>query len=126
MMEKIRINVGGIVHLTTQETLNKFPETRLGRLKPNNSNYDEDAKEYYFDRNAPFFYYVLEFYRTGHLHIPRDMCSVMVRAEMAFWGLEQNDVADCCIDHCEQYEMEQEHVKVLQIWFFVLVFWDIF
>ena len=112
-MTRIRLNVGGMTYVTTQETLNTYPDSRLGRLTPTDPSYDGGANEYYFDRNALFFHYALEYYRTGHLHIPRDMCSAMVRAEMAFWELEKDNVADCCIDHYDQHELDEENIKVL-------------
>ncbi|KAJ8360664.1 hypothetical protein SKAU_G00171890, partial [Synaphobranchus kaupii] len=71
--EKIVINVGGVRHETYKSSLKTFPGTRLALLAE--SVPDDDAEpgslsEFFFDRHPGMFTYVLNYYRTGHLHFP--------------------------------------------------------
>uniref|UniRef100_A0A0R3QWC9 BTB_2 domain-containing protein n=1 Tax=Brugia timori TaxID=42155 RepID=A0A0R3QWC9_9BILA len=86
------LNVGGMKHKTCQATMKKIPATRLSRLTLSVTNFDPLLNEYFFDRllgcfffsillfNQMFFYiYLLEvsilnYYRTGKLHYPIDVC----------------------------------------------------
>ena len=35
-------------------------------------------------------------YRTGKLHYPTDVCGPLFEEELAFWGLDSNQVEPCC------------------------------
>jgi hypothetical protein len=76
MMEDNRIilNVGGTRHETCSTTLRKIPATRLSRLTPQLANYDPILNEYFFDRHPGVFSMILNYYRTGKLHYPVDVC----------------------------------------------------
>jgi len=63
---KVIINVGGVRHTTRLSTLEKIPGTRLAilaKLKEQDDSWDEEDKEYFFDRNPDAFLSVLEYYR---------------------------------------------------------------
>lgn len=34
--------------------------------------------------------------RTGKLHYPTDVCGPLFEEELAFWGLDSNQVEPCC------------------------------
>ncbi|CAG8502614.1 10289_t:CDS:2 [Ambispora leptoticha] len=70
--ERIVLNVGGIKYETFKSTLISQPNTLLGRLFKENSIKPSKENEYFFDRNGRAFHYVLEYYRTGSIHIPRE------------------------------------------------------
>lgn len=42
-----------------------------------------------------FFLFFLDF-RTGKLHYPTDVCGPLFEEELAFWGLDSNQVEPCC------------------------------
>ena len=71
------------------------------------------AESVYFDRS---FNSILNFYRTGKLHVNEEMCVLTFRGDLEFWGLKDTLMESCCRD---KYEADLLHV--LQV-FFVLSF----
>jgi len=39
---------------------------------------------------------VLNYYRTGKLHYPTDVCGPLFEEELEWWGLDSNQVEPCC------------------------------
>ncbi|CAF1022588.1 unnamed protein product [Didymodactylos carnosus] len=93
---RVILNVGGIRHETYKATLKKIPATRLSRLTEALSNYDPVLNEYYFDRHPGVFAQILNYYRTGKLHYPTDVCGPLFETELEYWGLDANQVEPCC------------------------------
>ena len=89
---RVTLNVGGIRHETYKTTLKKIPATRLSRLTEALANYDPVLNEYYFDRHPGVFAQILNYYRTGKLHYPTDVCGPLFEEELEFWGLDANQV----------------------------------
>lgn len=90
---RVILNVGGIRHETYKATLKKIPATRLSRLTEALANYDPVLNEYYFDRHPQVFAQILNYYRTGKLHYPTDVCGPLFEEELEFWGLDANQVS---------------------------------
>ena len=82
--------------LTDKATLKKIPATRLSRLTEALSNYDSVLNEFYFDRHPGVFAQILNYYRTGKLHYPTDVCGPLFETELEYWGLDANQVEPCC------------------------------
>ncbi|XP_052120888.1 potassium voltage-gated channel protein Shaw-like isoform X1 [Frankliniella occidentalis] len=93
---RIILNVGGIRYETYRTTLKKIPATRLSRLTEALANYDPILNEYFFDRHPGVFAQVLNYYRTGKLHYPTNVCGPLFEEELEFWGLDSNQVEPCC------------------------------
>uniref|UniRef100_A0A914WS89 Uncharacterized protein n=1 Tax=Plectus sambesii TaxID=2011161 RepID=A0A914WS89_9BILA len=55
-----------------------------------------DSGEYYFERTSKAFDPIIDFYMTGNLHKPSDMCPDRFREELLFWGLVKEEMAPCC------------------------------
>ena len=91
-MGKIVINVSGHLFVTTNDTLLKFPETKLGRL----ASESEDVQEHFFDADEDVFKEVLRYHRTGELHAPRNMCFETFCKELKFWNLDKEEIKFCC------------------------------
>ena len=106
--KKVTINVAGTHFLVLQSTLKKYPGTKLSALDPSDASYDDENGEYYFDRNPQMFAYILDFYRSGDLHIPSNVCGPYIRTELRFWGLEEGDISPCCLKVLNQYDDEIE------------------
>ncbi|KAG9306983.1 hypothetical protein G9A89_000897 [Geosiphon pyriformis] len=70
--ERIILNVGGVKYETLRSTLTSQPHTLLGKLFKENTIKPTKGNEYFFDRNGRAFHYVLEYYRTGRITLPRD------------------------------------------------------
>lgn len=90
--DRVILNVGGVRHETYKSTLKKIPATRLSRLTEALANYDPILNEYFYDRHPGVFAQVLNYYRTGKLHYPTDVCGPLFEEELEFWGLDSNQV----------------------------------
>ncbi|CAL1547659.1 unnamed protein product, partial [Lymnaea stagnalis] len=53
-------------------------------------------KEYFFDRDPEIFHCVLNYFRTGELHLPTSVCGPVVKSELEFWGVDEVDIEECC------------------------------
>ncbi|OCT87455.1 potassium voltage-gated channel subfamily C member 2 isoform X3 [Xenopus laevis] len=108
--ERIILNVGGTRHETYRSTLKTVPGTRLALLACDSQsdqgleqvpvlgsfNVPSRGNEFFFDRHPGVFAYVLNYYRTGKLHCPADVCGPLFEEELAFWGIDETDVEPCC------------------------------
>lgn len=74
--------------------MKKIPATRLSRLTEALANYDPMMGEYFFDRHPGVFGQILNYYRTGKLHYPTDVCGPLFEEELEFWGLDANQVSE--------------------------------
>ncbi|XP_065357685.1 potassium voltage-gated channel protein Shaw isoform X4 [Calliphora vicina] len=110
---RVVLNVGGIRHETYKATLKKIPATRLSKLTEALANYDPLLNEYFFDRHPGVFAQVLNYYRTGKLHYPTDVCGPLFEEELEFWGLDSNQVEPCCWMTYTQHRDTQETLAVL-------------
>lgn len=109
---RIIINVGGFRHETNISTLQNIPDTRLAWIAENYASSDEDgAKEYFFDRHPTAFAQVLNFYRTGKLHCPTEMCGPMYEEELSFWGIDEKQMEPCCWGKYTQHREAEENLK---------------
>lgn len=66
--DRVYLNVGGTLYVISRYSLLRYPYTRLGKLAQNKK------RELYFDRNPKLMSYILDLYRTGELHVPRNCC----------------------------------------------------
>lgn len=105
--EKLSINVSGRRFETWRNTLEKFPETLLGSNEKEFF-YDDDAKEYFFDRDPDIFRHILTFYRTGKLHFPRHECMVAYDEELSFFGIMPDLISDCCYEEYKDKKRENQ------------------
>jgi|SRR6218665_484960 len=123
---RVVLNVGGIRHETYKATLKKIPATRLSRLTDALANYDPVLNEYFFDRHPGVFAQILNYYRTGKLHYPTDVCGPLFEEELEFWGLDSNQVIAVLYGittyisgHCSTLWYYHLHLRSLQ-YFMVL------
>jgi len=110
---RVILNCGGIRHETYKTTLKKIPATRLSRLTEALANYDPLLNEYFFDRHPGVFAQILNYYRTGKLHYPTDVCGPLFEEELEYWGLDSNQVEPCCWMTYTQHRDTQETLAVL-------------
>ncbi|KAL8624085.1 hypothetical protein ACOMHN_019507 [Nucella lapillus] len=97
--KRIIINVGGVRYETFKSTLKSIPDTRLSWLaeaQGHNPDYDPATGEYFFDRHPAVFNMILNYYRTGKLHAPTDVCGPLFEEELAFWGIDEKQIEPCC------------------------------
>ncbi|XP_053364145.1 potassium voltage-gated channel subfamily C member 2 [Clarias gariepinus] len=138
--ERIILNVGGTRHETYRTTLRTLPGTRLALLASipsaalcgSGSGSDAESalldhhhhhqnqqvcigNEYFFDRHPGVFAYVLNYYRTGKLHCPADVCGPLFEEELAFWGIDETDVEPCCWMTYRQHRDAEEALDVFDM-----------
>ncbi|KAL7064964.1 hypothetical protein AAHC03_04906 [Spirometra sp. Aus1] len=111
---RVILNVGGIRHETYKATLKKIPATRLSRLTEALANYDPILNEYFFDRHPGVFAQILNYYRTGKLHYPTDVCGPLFEEELEFWGLDSNQVEPCCWMTYTRHRETQDTLQTLE------------
>ncbi|KAH3843266.1 hypothetical protein DPMN_116778 [Dreissena polymorpha] len=104
----VNLNVGGKTFLTTKATLISVPDTRLSILSKNSKEYVPELGVYFFDRNPDTFNFVLDFYRTGELHLPKHVCGATIRNELEYWQIASMSIADCCVASLFKFEDELE------------------
>lgn len=128
--ERIILNVGGTRHETYRTTLRTLPGTRLALLAsdsdiesvldhlqqvPGFIEYNPRNNEYFFDRHPGVFAYVLNYYRTGKLHCPADVCGPLFEEELSFWGIDETDVEPCCWMTYRQHRDAEEALDVFEM-----------
>ncbi|CAL8243259.1 unnamed protein product [Lota lota] len=109
---RVVINVGGIRHQTYRSTLRTLPDTRLAWLAEPDAqdhfDYDAKSNEFFFDRHPGVFAHILNYYRTGKLHCPADVCGPLYEEELGFWGIDETDVEPCCWMTYRQHREAEE------------------
>ncbi|KAG7494783.1 potassium voltage-gated channel subfamily D member 3-like [Solea senegalensis] len=109
--ELIVLNVSGRRFQTWRTTLDRYPDTLLGSTEKDFF-YNEETKEYFFDRDPDAFRSILNFYRTGKLHYPRHECISAYDEELTFFGIIPEIIGDCCYE--EYKDRKRENLERLQ------------
>ncbi|XP_029017860.1 potassium voltage-gated channel subfamily D member 2 isoform X2 [Betta splendens] len=107
----IVLNVSGTKFQTWRDTLERYPDTLLGSTE-RDFFFHEESNEYFFDRDPDIFRHVLNFYRTGKLHYPRQECICAYDEELAFFGIIPEIIGDCCYeDYKDRRRENQERLQ---------------
>ena len=107
-------------------TLSRLPNTRLGHLAklrkatlPSTrpmaydevmrfcDDYDLSTGEYFFDRHPRSFTSIINFYRTGKLHLVDDICVISFHDDLIYWGIDEYYLELCCQN---KYHQRKDHV----------------
>lgn len=106
---RLVLNVGGARHevlwATIEGRATSWGGGRLGRLRKCRSHedlmalcddFDLDSMEFYFDRHPVCFAVVLNYYRTGKLHLVDDLCVMALAQELRYWEVDELCLETCC------------------------------
>lgn len=104
----VRLNIGGKSYCVRKELytdertlmhdiVESTHEQRLALV----DGCDPDTGEYYMERNSRVADHIVDFFVTGSLHRPQNMCVEKFKEELAFWRISQDHMASCCtLPHC--------------------------
>ena len=110
--KRVTFNVSGSKFITWESTLKRHPGTLLGSERIKHF-FDNERKEYFFDRDPHMFRYILDFYRVGRLHLSFDDCVCSFRDELRFYGISIKELDSCCWEEyfeCNK-KSSQESIK---------------
>ncbi|CAL8324147.1 unnamed protein product [Lota lota] len=100
------LNVSGTRFQTWRSTLERYPDTLLGSSE--RDFFSHHHGEYFFDRDPAIFRHILNFYRTGKLHYPRQECIAAYDEELAFFGIVPEIIGDCCYEEYKDRRRENQ------------------
>ncbi|XP_021420467.1 potassium voltage-gated channel subfamily G member 3-like [Oncorhynchus nerka] len=99
------LNVGGTRYAFPGEVIRDFPLQRVSRLHACVTekevlevcdDYDQDSNEFFFDRHAQAFVFIMLYLRSGKLRFVPGVCALSFYSEMLYWGLGSAHLEFCC------------------------------
>ena len=139
------LNVGGTIHQVKWDTIDKFPNSRLQRLRYATTegkifhhyhykhlntfslhiaeilslcdSFCLVSREFYFDRSPRVFENILGLYRKGELHLTESVCPKDFVGELEYWGLSALYLEPCCA-YTLQVRYRTFSQLSLNIWYF--------
>ena len=102
---RVTLNIGGERFNLRWEKMNKLPNSRLGMVF-HAANIEEVMElcdeldftnnEIYFDRPSKTVHGIIDYYRTGKLHMGNDTCIISFYDDLCYWGIDDNFFEPCC------------------------------
>ena len=102
-LDKMEISIRGVVYEVDIHSLKIAPNSKLCKLGEKWSNHylnhsgSNKRRAFYLNQNPAIFHCILDYYKTGKLHLPDGLCGHQLKRELSFWGLGENVIAPCCL-----------------------------
>lgn len=82
----VRLNVGGTRYDTSRDTLGRCEGSKLA--KSVSDSWEEGDEPIFIDRNGRLFEYVLDYLRTGEVHLPFTVSRAALQNEFHYYGIK--------------------------------------
>ncbi|XP_059164000.1 potassium voltage-gated channel subfamily A member 1-like [Physella acuta] len=92
----IKLNIGGAKFEISHVTFSKF-ETQIQSRSVLRADKQTGCSEYFIERHAQSFGAILDFYQTGELHLPTDVCPSIFKRELEAWEVDWTQMSTCCL-----------------------------
>lgn len=116
----LRLNIGGTAYLVLNETIARSDPTTFlakfvqlshqARLKVADA-FIQSERAYYFQRSPMAFEAVFQYYATGVVHKPPELCPSAFSAELEFWRVPSSYIGACCAESVSPLERLLESNK---------------
>ncbi|CAI9732656.1 potassium voltage-gated channel protein Shaw-like [Octopus vulgaris] len=107
-------NVRGTIFETYRSNLYRKNLSNLSNEEFLGQFYRVRSNDYFFDRDPSLFSSVLEYQRTGVLHIPVNVCGKVARQELEFWGIDESCIEKCCWSTFDSWNSTYDALKQLE------------
>lgn len=95
-MERVKINVSG-AHFEFSRSILEGKETQTLPKMCDDIKKSDAPKELIIDRPVDCFTAVLDYYKTGELHMPQSVCPKAFKGELSFWCVSPTILEPCCL-----------------------------
>ncbi|KAL5019910.1 hypothetical protein ScPMuIL_002802 [Solemya velum] len=112
--ETLIFNIGGTRFETYRSTLYKIPRSPLANEEFLKRHFREEKGDYFFDRDPDVFKALLNYLRTGELHIPSYVCGPAAKTEFEFWGISDKRIESCCWTNYNSWNSTLEALNQLE------------
>ena len=112
--EIVRFNIGGTKFETYRNTLHRLPNSPLANEDFLQKHYREKHKDYFFDRDPDVFKAIMNYLRTGELHLPSWACGAAVKHELNYWGVQEDEIEACCWNSYSSWLSTLEALRELE------------
>lgn len=110
----IIFNVGGVIFETYRSTLCRHNDTNVSDEAFLEKFYRHRQNDYFFDHDPTCFSAVLEYLRTGELHLPPNVCGPALKRELDFWGVSEHLIQNCCWNTYDSWNSTFESLQQLE------------
>ncbi|XP_070206113.1 potassium voltage-gated channel protein Shaw-like [Littorina saxatilis] len=107
-------NVGGQTFETYRSTLKRFKNSFFADDDKMRAYFRPAQGDYFFDRDPTAFGAVLNYLRTGDLHVPTTMCGPALQAELEFWSIDELDIERCCWTQYNTWKTQSRSLEKLE------------